>query len=266
MNELPVPDLVRPYLPLIKGILIAVVILVVGWMAGKWAHRLTRKALGLRQIDQALVRFLAALVMYAVLAATFITALGAVGIQTTSMVAVFASAGLAIGLALQGSLANFASGVMLLLFRPFTLGDRVTAGGQTGVIEEIGLFATTMLSADNETIVVPNTAVTAGTITNYTARGVLRGHVEVTVAFGNDVPAVLTLLTASAGRAALVLREPAPAVAFKSIGPRGLQFDIAAWSTASDFLAMLHNVRLAAHDDLRGAGIEGPPLQPEPAV
>ena len=134
----------------------------------KWAHRLARKAVGTRKLDEALGRFVAAIVQYTVLAATIITALGAVGIQTTSLVAVFASAGLAVGLALQGSLGNFASGVMLLFFRPFNLGDKIPGGGPHRRRRRIGLFATKLLTADNETIIVPNSAVTGGSIVNYT--------------------------------------------------------------------------------------------------
>ncbi len=126
------PAWAQPYIPLAKGILFAAIILIAGWVVGKWANRLTRRALSHRRVDEALGRFLAAIAQYTVLAAALITALGAVGLQTTSLVAVFASAGLAIGLALQGSLASFASGVMILFFRPFTLGDKITAAGQPG--------------------------------------------------------------------------------------------------------------------------------------
>src|SRR6185369_15471237 len=113
------------------------------------------------------------------LAAAVLSSLDAVGVHTTSLVAIFASAGLAVGLALQGSLASFSSGVMILFFRPFTLGDKVTIAGHTGIVEDIGLFATTLLTPDNETIIVPNKAVTDGSIVNFNTQGTLRGHVIV---------------------------------------------------------------------------------------
>jgi len=258
MGSIHVPDSLLPYLPLAKGVLVAAAILVAGWIASKWAHRLARKAVGTRKLDEALGRFVAAIVQYTVLAATVITALGAVGIQTTSLVAVFASAGLAIGLALQGSLGNFASGVMLLFFRPFNLGDKISAAGHTGVVDDIGLFATKLLTADNETIIVPNSAVTGGSIVNFTTRGTLRGHVDIGVAYGSDVSKVMMVLATAANRAQLVLHDPAPAVAFAGLGPRCLQFTVLVWSNAADYLGMLHNVRCAIYDDLRAANIEVP--------
>ena len=256
-----VPESIQPWLPLIRGGAIAASILIAGWIASKWVHRLARRGLAHRKLDEALGRFVAAILQYTVLAATIITALGAVGIQTTSLVAVFASAGLAVGLALQGSLGNFASGVMLLFFRPFTLNDRISAGGHSGVVHDIGLFATTLLTADNETILVPNSAVTAGSIVNYTTRGTLRGHIDIGIAFGTDVGKVLTVLTAAARRTELAHPEPAPAVAFSGIGPRSLQFTVFAWSAAGDQPAMLHNLRRAIYEDLAQAGIEVPVSQ-----
>jgi small conductance mechanosensitive channel len=246
------------YLPLIRGIAIAIAILVAGWMVGKWTNRLLQRALGRRKIDQALVRFLASIAQYVVLAAAIITALGAVGIQTTSLVAVLASAGLAIGLALQGSLASFASGVMILFFRPFTLKDFVTIGGQTGVVADIGLFATTLLTPANETIIVPNSAVTSGTITNFTKEGTRRGAVDVNLAYGTDVAKALTVMTGAARRTERVLVSPPPAVAFAGFGPYALQFTVFAWSNAADYLDMLHNLRRALYEELNAASLSIP--------
>jgi small conductance mechanosensitive channel len=252
------PEAVKPYLPLIKGVLIAIGILIAGWIVAKWANRFTQRALGSRRLDQALARFLASIAQYTILAAAVIAALGAVDIQTTSLVAVMASAGLAIGLALQGSLASFASGVMILFFRPFTLGDKVTAGGMTGVVHDIGLFATTLVTADNETLIVPNSAVTSGSIKNFTARGTLRGAVSVSVAYGTDVARAMAVLNAAAKRAGQVLSDPAPAVALEGFGPNALQLTVYAWSMAADYLAMLHNLRTAVHEDLNLAKIAIP--------
>src|SRR5690606_8944798 len=120
MSEIPVPEALQPYMPMIVGIVTALAIFIIGWMLSKWTHTLVAKALHGRKVDQSLVRFLAALAQFAVLAVTVITALAQVGIQTTSLLALLGTAGLAIGLALQGNLAHFASGVMILLFRPFT--------------------------------------------------------------------------------------------------------------------------------------------------
>ena len=150
---------------------LAFLIFVVGWTASKWANSLALRAFERRKLDPAMSRFLASLVQYGVLAAAVIAALDRTGVPSTSFVPILGSAGLAIGLALQGSLGNFASGVMILLFRPFTLNDAVSVAGHTGRVEEIGLFATTLITPDNETIIVPNAQVTGGSIVNLTALG-----------------------------------------------------------------------------------------------
>jgi small conductance mechanosensitive channel len=253
------PEVVRPYLPHIKAAAIAVIILVVGRVVSEWTGRLTRAAFKVRKLDEALGRFLANVLRYAVLAAAIIAALGEVGVQTMSLLAIFASAGLAMGLALKDSLGSLASGVMILFFRPFTLGHRVTIANQTGVVEDIGLFATTLLTLNNETIIVPNNAVAAASIVNHSAQGKLRGQVLVNVTNEADVATVIRVLTAAASRADLVREEPAPAVALTNLVARGFEFTVHAWSDPPALLDMLHNVRCAVVEDLRAAGIPGPP-------
>lgn len=257
MDSIPIPDALKPYIPVLQGIVVAILILIFGWIASKWANRLTRAAFTARKLDEALGRFIASIVQYAVLAAAIISALGAVGIQTTSLVAVFASAGLAVGLALQGSLGNFASGVMILFFRPFNLGDKITAGGQTGTVEDIGLFATTLGTLDNETIIVPNSAVTGGSIMNFTAKGKLRGNVVVAVAASNDVGKVIDVLAKAAASTKLVLKDPAPAIAFTGVTPRGYEFTVHCWCKSANILDMLHNLRRSVCEAVAEAQIVG---------
>lgn len=252
------PDFLKPHAVLIENVSLAAVIFIVGWLASKWANGLALKGLRKAKVDEALARFLSSMTQYLVLAATVITALGRVGVETTSLVAILASAGLAVGLALQGSLANFSSGVMILFFRPFTLGDKVNAGGHTGVIDDIGIFASTMLTPDNEKIIIPNSAITGGSITNYTAQGTLRGHVSVGVAYGSDVGEILGLLEKAAGKPDTVLEEPAPAVAFVDMGASSINFNVMTWSKSADYLDMLHDVRRAVYEDLNEAEIDIP--------
>ena len=234
----------------------AIGIFIIGWVVSKWANRLTRKLVN--KYDPTLTGFLAGIAQYTILAMAIITALAAVGIQTTSLVAVFASAGLAVGLALQGSLGNFASGVMILIFRPFQLGHRVTAAGHFGDIEDIGIFATTMVTLQNETIIVPNSAITGGAIINYTQKGKLRYSVEVGVAYGNDIAKVTEILLAGAKKADLVLQDPAPEVAFVGLGASSLDFLVHVWSTPDDYINLQTTARKAVYDALNEAGIEIP--------
>jgi small conductance mechanosensitive channel len=193
-----------------------------------------------------------------VLAAGLITALGKVGVETTSLLAIFASAGLAVGLALQGSLANFASGVLILFFRPFSLGDKVQVAGQTGAVSDIGLFATTLLTIDNQTVIVPNSAATGGTIVNITTRGTLRGSIDFGVAYGTDLVQAMQTAQAAVAELDVVLDDPAPAVAFIEIGASSPNFQVHCWCNSADYLTMLHEARLAIYNALDREGIEIP--------
>jgi small conductance mechanosensitive channel len=173
-------------------------------------------------------------------------------------VAILASAGLAIGLALQGSLANFAAGVMILIFRPFDLGDKVTAAGNTGKVNDIGLFATTLVTADNETIITPNSSITSESIINHTTRGTLRGNISVGVAYGANIDQAIQVMEKACRESDLVLEDPAPSVAFVGFGASSIDFVVRPWATSGDYLTMLHNVRVNLYDRLNEAEIEIP--------
>ncbi len=246
------------YIPLAKSIATALAVVVIGWIASKWAHRLSLKALGSRKIDESLSRFLANIVQYVVIAAAAVSALGAVGIETASVIAMLASAGLAVGLALQGNLANFASGVMILLFRPFQLNDKVTVAGQTGVVEDIGLFATTMGTPDNITIIVPNSQITGGVITNITRKGTVRGDIGIGVAYGTNLAAAEAVLLTAAQGSKYALSDPGASVALTGFGASSVDFTVMTWSTTGDYLDMLNDVRHRIYDGLNAAGIDIP--------
>ena len=247
-----------PYFPLMVGVVQAIVILVVGVIVARWAGGTASRLLVARKAEEALSNFIGSLVRYMVLAMAVIAALAAVGIETTSFVALLASAGLAVGLALQGSLQHFAAGVMLLIFRPIGIGDFVEVAGQTGTVHDIGLFATVLHTPDNHTVTIPNGAITSGSITNYTTLGTRRGGVNIGVAYGADMKKVIEVLEAAAKSADLVLEDPAPAIAFVEFGASSLNFTVLVWAKTPDYLGMLHNVRVAVYDALNDAGIEIP--------
>jgi len=253
-----VPEALQPYMPMIVGSVTAIVIFIIGIIFASWAYALVARALHKRKVDGSLVGFLASLARWLVLAAAVIAALERVGLQTTSLVALLGSAGIAIGLALQGNLSHFASGVMLLLFRPFTIGDYIEAGSKQGNVEAIGLFTTTLVTLDNETVIVPNGTITGSVLTNYSTRGSRRAHVAVGVAYGTKVPDVLAVLTKAAERCELVMQDPAPAVAFVGLGASSIDFVILAHCKPGDYAGMLHEVRTAAYEDLASAGIQIP--------
>ena len=246
------------YEGLIIGMGKALAILVLGWVVAKWVSALALRGFRARKLDEAVARFLAALTQYLVIAAALIASLGTVGIETTSLVAVLGSAALAIGLALQGSLSHFASGVMVLVFRPFAIGDVITAGGHTGTVDDIGLFATILVTPDNHKVIIPNAQVTGGTIVNLTARGTRRGEISVGVAYGTDPTKVLELLPACVASMDTVLEDPAPAAILAGFGASSVDFKLYLWANCPDWWATLNEARVVVHDALTKAGIEIP--------
>jgi len=252
------PEPLAPYSALIVGSAKAILIFVVGWVVAKWANSLGLSLFRKRKVDEAVARFLAALLQYAVLAAAIVAALGAVGVETTSLIAILGSAALAVGLALQGSLANFASGVMVLLFRPFTIGDVITAAGHTGKVEEIGLFATILITPDNQKIIIPNAQATGGSIVNITVLGTRRVAIEIGVAYGTKPDEVMAVLLAAAKSVENVLDEPEAAVALTSFGASSVNYTVFSWANAADWLGVSGATRIAVYNALNEAGIEIP--------
>ena len=252
-----VPEPIRPYLPLARSILIAVAILIGGWIASRWTHRLALRALTLRQLDKALGRFFASIVRYLVLAATVISAMEAVGVHTTSLVAILASAGLAVGLALQGSLGNFASGVMILFFRPFQLGDKVGISDKVGIVEDIGLFTTTLITANNEKLIIPNATVTGGIIVNFSDRNTLRGVLGVPIdGTIQDIERAAAALLKAAERTPGVSAEQRPDVSIAGMDAGGMELAVAVWYKANDEPQVMHALRRAIMEELAAAGLK----------
>ena len=253
-----IPASVSQYIPLAMNFIYAILIFVVGNSISKWAQRLAVSTSTPRGLDVALANFFGSLTRYAVLAAAVIAALDRVGVETTSLVAIFASAGLAVGLALQGSLANFAAGVMILFFRPFDLMDVITAAGTTGRVMDIGLFATTLATPDHRTHILPNSSIIGGTIINLSKEGRIRGSVDIGVAYGSDLKQVQEVVLAAAAKSPHVMKDPAPAFAFVNMGASSIDFQVHCFTTPDTFLDMLHDVRSHCYDDLNAAGIDIP--------
>jgi small conductance mechanosensitive channel len=258
MDPLPVPDVLQPWMQLIVSVAKALAFLVLGWIVAKWTHNLLLRVFRSRGLDEAIARFLAALSQVLILAAVIIGVLGRFGLETTSLVALLASGGLAIGLALQGSLSHFASGIMLLLFRPFAIGDWVEAGGKSGVVHEIGLFATTLTTFDNHRVTLPNSSITGGPITNYTVLGTRRAAINVGVAYGSDIDQIRALLLEAVESTGLILDEPEPAAVFVELGASSLDFAVRIWATNDNFGAAQHEARKAIYNRLNAANIDIP--------
>ena len=260
-----IPEWLQPYLTpetmtdMAQNLLAALATLIIGWMVAGWLSNLTKGGLERAKFDQALASFLSNIVRYALLVAVVVAAADAVGIETTSVLAVFASAGLAVGLALQGSLSNFAAGVMILFFRPIRLGDVVTVGGITGEVKEIGLFATVLMKLDGTKVVVPNGGVTGGVIENHTELNKRRATVDIGVEYGCDLEKARAALTRAAEKVDCILPNSEGkkdfAVYFASFGGSSLDFKVHAWCEAADFLKVQEEIRTNIYHELDEANI-----------
>ena len=246
------------YVALIVGSATALIILILGLIVAGWIGSLVRRALTNRKLDSALVGFLSSLARWLVIAAAVIASLERVGVQTTSLVALLGSAGIAIGLALQGNLAHFASGVLVLIFRPFKIDDYVELAGKEGWVKDIGLFTTTLLTNDNETVIIPNGTATGGVIMNYSKAGTRRVPISVGVAYGSKVPEVIAILKQAAARCDAVKKDPAPVIAFVGLGASSLDFFVLGHCEPADYPNLVHQLHTAIYEDLEAAGIEIP--------
>ncbi len=248
----------QSYMNLGMMVLIAIVIMAVGNMVGRLVHRMVVRAARKAKLTEALARFVGQLARYVVLAFAAISALEYVGVDVMGLVALLGAAGLAVGLALQGNLANFASGVMILIFQPFGLDDVITAGGHTGVVVNIGIFATTLRNPENHTIIVPNSAVTSGSIVNFTLMGFQRVNIPVGVAYGSDVDKVVEILTEAVSALDIVRADPAVGVAFVGMGASALDFAVLYFADNADRIASMHEVRRACYNALNENNIDIP--------
>jgi small conductance mechanosensitive channel len=213
----------------------AIVIFIVGRWVARCLTRLISRLATQAQVDQTLVRFVCHLTHAAMLAFVVLSALNRIGIDTTSFAAVVAAAGLAIGFALQGSLANFAAGVMLIMFKPFKVGDSVTAGGSTGTIEEIQIFCTLFKTADNSTIFVPNSSITGGTIVNHSHEKVRRMDLVVKCGYDDDLREVKRFLVDLLYSDERILQLPPPAVAVDQLGDNAINLVVQPWVRSEDY-------------------------------
>jgi len=259
MKNLDIPALVNDYaLPWGLKILLALVIFYLGRMVVGVVVGSIRKILAARGMDEILVSFLTSIIRWVLLLFVIVAALSQLGIDTTSLVALLGAAGLAIGLSLQSSLSNFASGVMLIIFRPFTKGDFVEAGGAMGVVESISIFTTTMTTPDNKEIIVPNGAILSNNIINYSARDTRRVDMVFGISYDDDIRRarqVLEEIVAADGR---VLTDPKPVVALSELGDSSVNFIVRPWVKSADYWAVLWDTTEAVKMKFDAAGISIP--------
>ncbi|MEM6580231.1 MAG: mechanosensitive ion channel domain-containing protein [Pseudomonadota bacterium] len=240
LENLDVVSLTETYvIPWGLRIILALVIFIVGRIVVSAIVGFARKILTGQGMDEILIGFVLAILRWMLLLFVVIAALSQLGINTTSLVALIGAAGLAIGLSLQSSLSNLASGVMLIIFRPFTKGDFVEAGGATGVIDNISIFTTTMTTPDNKEVIVPNGAIIGGNITNYSARDTRRVDMVFGCAYDDDVRKAKQVLEEILAADDRVLKDPEPVVALGELADSSINFLVRPWVKAEDYWGVM---------------------------
>lgn len=233
-------ELVQNYgLPLVW----AIIIFIVGRIVARIISNTVAKMMTKGKVDETLVKFAKNMIYIALMVFVILAALGKLGIETTSFAAIIAAAGLAIGLSLQGTLGNFASGVMLILFRPFKVGDFVEAGGVSGVVEEIQIFSTKMKSGDNKEITVPNGQIVGSTITNYSAKETRRVDLVIGVSYEDDLKKVRAVLEDILNSDERILKDPAPTIGVLELGDSSVNFAVRPWVKSGDYWPVLFAVQ-----------------------
>lgn len=232
-------EMVKSFQPLLITYSWKIISALLVFLIGKWiARKITKvlvRLLESRQIDITLIGFLEGIVYYALFITVLIAAAGQLGIKTTSFLAILGAASLAVGLALKDSLSNFSSGVMLILFRPFKVGDVVTVGGETGKVEQISVFSTILNTPDNQRKIIPNGGIANSTITNITANPTRRIDLVVGIGYDDDIRKAKATLEEILAADSRVLRDPAPFVAVSELADSSVNFVVRPWVTKENY-------------------------------
>lgn len=216
-------------------IVMAIAIFIIGkWLAKKVSKAIVN-TMNKKEVDKTISNFAGSIIQTALLAFVIIAALGQLGIQTASFVAIIGAAGLAVGFALQGSLSNFAAGVLLILFRPIRAGDFVEAAGQAGVISEVGIFCTIMKTGDNKVIIIPNSNIMGGNITNYSMEPTRRIDMVVGISYDADLRKAKEVLQDIIAKESRVLKEPAVTIAVSELADSSVNFVLRPWVNSGDY-------------------------------
>ncbi|MGD2096182.1 MAG: mechanosensitive ion channel [Desulfobacterales bacterium] len=239
-------------------ILAALAVFIIGRWVVKYLRRLTRRIMEKRNVDPTLVKFLTNLTYVALLTFVILAALGMLGIQTTSFIAVLGAAGLAIGLALQGSLSNFAAGVLMIIFRPFKVGDFIEGAGVAGTVEEIQIFTTRLATPDNKTIIIPNAKLTSDNIVNYSTKGTRRADMVFGIGYDDDIDKARDIIVEVLSQEERILKDPTPQVAVSELADSSVNFVARPWVNAGDYWGVVFDVTEAVKKRFDSEGISIP--------
>lgn len=254
------------YLEALKNLLIeyspkvltALAILIVGLFIIGLIIKMTKKIMHKRGVDETLQKFLTNLLSWTLKILLLVSVIAKLGIETTSFAAILAAAGLAIGLALQGSLSNFAGGALIMIFKPFKVGDLIEAQGELGVVKEIQIFTTQINTPTNKLVIIPNGTLSNGNITNYSAEGNLRVDLTMGVSYDADIKQTKEVLMNVLKSNPKVLQDPAPTINVSELADSSVNFAVRPWSTVADYWDVYFGVTEECKLALDKAGIEIP--------
>lgn len=248
-------DLIIQYgLNIVAAIVTLIIGMMIAGMISKGFHRVLTK----RGLDKTIVEFVSHMVKYVIVAFVVIAALSRIGVQTTSFIALLGAAGLAVGLALQGSLSNFASGVLIIILRPFKAGEYIEAAGSAGSVESVQIFATTLVTPDNKFVVVPNSAILGGNIVNYSRKPTRRIDLVIGVSYSADLAKTKAVLEEVVAANAMVLKDPGVQVAVAELADSSVNFVVRPWVNGSDYWPARFELMESIKNALDEAGIEIP--------
>ena len=235
---------------------------VVIWIIGSWVIKkilkTTKKVMSKNNYDESLQKFLLNMLGWILKIILIVVLLGTIGVETTSFAAILAAAGLAIGLALQGSLGNFAGGVLLMIFKPIKIGDLIEAQGEMGVVKEIEIFTTKLTGLSNREIIIPNGSLSNGNIINYTTEGTRRVDLTFGVGYDSDIKKTKEVLMTVLTSHPKVLNEPAPTVNVSELADSSINFAVRPWANAEDYWAVYFGITEEVKEALDKAGIDIP--------
>ena len=236
----------------------AIAVLIVGRWAAGFIRKNVQRALERARTDASLVLFVSSLVYYLVLTVVVIAVLNLFGIETTSLIAVLGAAGLAVGLALQGTLSNFAAGVMLLIFRPFRIGDFVDTAGIAGTVQEIGIFVTILNTPDNVKMIVPNSEISSGIIKNFSANDQRRNDLVIGISYDDDIGVAVGTIEKVLKSEGRVRSEPEAVVVVGELGDSSVNLLVRPWCDASDYWPLRWDLTRKLKEELEKAGCSIP--------
>jgi small conductance mechanosensitive channel len=216
-------------------VIAAIVVFIVGRLIAKGLTNFTEKVMTKKEVDPTIVSFVGNMTYVALLVFVVLAALGQLGVQTTSFIAVIGAAGLAIGLALQGSLSNFAAGFLMIIFRPFKVGDFIEGAGVSGTVEMIQLFTTQLQTPDNKTVIIPNSSMTGGNITNWSVKGTRRVDLVFGIGYGDDIDKAKKIMADVLAKDERILKDPAPKIALVELADSSVNFVVRPWVKSGDY-------------------------------